>query len=348
VEKDASQTDLENSCLEVDELTAQYVGKELTHVAALAELPPGLPDTPLDADVDVPADPAFALSCQLASELLRKDQPGGKLLNFQWDGGKVSAIVENHAVANVKVLFHAKGEECKSNHEHKVEIDATVAKQRLKDTIKEMASLSTKLDTKTKQVQLRNVAVHSLLTMDEEEPLASCEEVSQQVKAAMPAKATPTSLGAAALEPGRKEVMGLEELREFLRLHDLEHLKDTVEGLEWRAKKLQFALNNNSKLINPKLSKERRKQLLELLIESAEVLATKIEDLKTPCSVPPVDIPTSSPPIRQKAYKLSPTDLAFLEPTIQSMLKAGILQSSSSPWASPVFVVYRQHHESAK
>jgi hypothetical protein len=183
--------------------------------------------------------------------------------------------------------------------------------------------------------------------MDEEEPLASCEEVSQQVKEAMPAKATPTSLGAAALEPGKKEEMGLEELREFLQVHNLEHLKD-IAGIKWRAKKLQFALNNNSKLINPKLSKRRRKQLLELLIESAEVLATKIEDLKTPCSVPPVDIPTSSPPIRQKAYKLSPTDLAFLEPTIQSMLKAGILQSSSSPWASPVFVVYRQHHESAK
>lgn len=86
MENDASQTDLENSCLEVDELTAQYVGKELTHVAALAELPPGLPDTPLDADVDAPADPDFALSCQLASELLRKEQPGGRLLNFQWDG----------------------------------------------------------------------------------------------------------------------------------------------------------------------------------------------------------------------------------------------------------------------
>lgn len=121
-----------------------------------------------------------------------------------------------------------------------------------------------------------------------------------------------------------------------------------MAGIRWRAKKLQYALQNNSKLINPKLSAERRKQLLEMLLETAEVLATKIEDLKTPCNVPPVDIPTSSPPIKQKPFKLSPTDLAFLEPTIQSMLKAGVLQSSSSPWASPVFVVYRKHHESAK
>ena len=54
----------------------------------------------------------------------------------------------------------------------------------------------------------------------------------------------------------------------------------------------------NSKLINPKINKVKRKQLMELLVETAEVLATKIEDLKRPSDVTQVDIPTSSPPIR--------------------------------------------------
>ena len=85
-----------------------------------------------------------------------------------------------------------------------------------------------------------------------------------------------------------------------------------------------------------------------MIIETAECLATRIEDLNRPCNVQPVDIPTSSPPIRQKAFKLSPTDIAFLEPTIESMLSAGVLQTSNSPWASPVFVVYRKHHSAAK
>lgn len=62
-----------------------------------------------------------------------------------------------------------------------------------------------------------------------------------------------------------------------------------------------------------------------MLLESAAYLATRIEDLHQPCNVTPVDIPTSSPPIRQKGYKLSPTDIAFLEPTIESMLQAGVL-----------------------
>lgn len=85
-----------------------------------------------------------------------------------------------------------------------------------------------------------------------------------------------------------------------------------------------------------------------MLLETAGCLATRIEDLKQPCRVDPVDIPTSSPPIKQKAFKLSPTDVEFLQPTIDAMLHAGVLQTSSSPWASPVFVVYRRHHEKAK
>ena len=44
-----------------------------------------------------------------------------------------------------------------------------------------------------------------------------------------------------------------EELKEFLKQKGLQHLSQ-VEGIKWRAKKLQFALQNNSKLINPKLN----------------------------------------------------------------------------------------------
>ena len=85
-----------------------------------------------------------------------------------------------------------------------------------------------------------------------------------------------------------------------------------------------------------------------MLLEVAGCLATRIEDLHRPCDVPPVDIHTNSPPIKQKPYKLSPTDLAFLQKTIDSMLEAGVLIPSSSPWAAPVFVVYRNSHDPAK
>ena len=206
---------------------------------------------------------------------------------------------------------------------HKVGIASTETKVNLKKTLVEMQTLSSSLLTSAKETTLRNAAVHQLLTTEEEvlPTFASCEEVS---KAAMPAKSAPTSLGAAALEPGKHEELNEKELQEFLQKHELTHLSKR-QGIAWRAKKLQFALESNDKLINPELSNARKVQIKELLIEAAECLATKIEDLKRPCNVTPVDIPTSSPPIRQKAFKLSPTDLAFLEPTIQSMMSAGVL-----------------------
>ena len=73
----------------------------------------------------------------------------------------------------------------------------------------------------------------------------------------MPSKSSPTSLGSATLEPGKGDAMNQEELGSFLSKHELGHLRNK-KGIEWRAKKLEFALTNNSKLINPKLDKQQK------------------------------------------------------------------------------------------
>lgn len=85
-----------------------------------------------------------------------------------------------------------------------------------------------------------------------------------------------------------------------------------MEGIHWRAHKLKYALEANPKIINQSLSEDKKKMLKIMLLDTAGCLATRIEDLHEPCHVDPIDIPTSSPPIRQKGYKLSPTDIAFL------------------------------------
>lgn len=68
----------------------------------------------------------------------------------------------------------------------------------------------------------------------------------------MPSKTGPTSLGTAALESGHLEKLEGSDLEAFLKMHHLEHWKDT-DGIEWRAKKLQVALEKNTKPINPRL-----------------------------------------------------------------------------------------------
>lgn len=132
---------VEASALPVDEEDASYLGEELAHIAALGQLPPPLPDTPHDTTRAAEhefAKPEFAITCSLASKLVGRPQEGGKLLRFTFDAGCVIAIVENHAVANVDVLFHDAGETCESHHEHKVGIDGDAASQKLAASLAEM------------------------------------------------------------------------------------------------------------------------------------------------------------------------------------------------------------------
>ena len=67
---------------------AQYVGTELTTIAALAELPFHMDDTPFDATPKEDAQsnkPSFAITCKLASILTGKEEPAGKVLQFNVD-----------------------------------------------------------------------------------------------------------------------------------------------------------------------------------------------------------------------------------------------------------------------
>lgn len=200
---------LDISCLQVEEATAQYVGPELTTIAALAELPPLPQDSPLDVTLKPEEEevrPSFALTCQLASTLTGKEQPAGKMLRFSVDKNRIYAIVENHAVADLDVLFHDEMENCASTHAHKVAINGAEAKRKLGTTLKEMQQLSKTLPTKEGAIHMRNAAIHELASHAEEaskKSLASCDVISS----AMPSKTSPTSLGTTVLEPGKKEEM---------------------------------------------------------------------------------------------------------------------------------------------
>ena len=160
---------------------------------------------------------------------------------------------------------------------------------------------------------MRNCAVRQLLTPQKScHPSRTAEQLSAELNEALPQKNSPTSLGNAALEPAPPEELSGDELEHFLSACGLLHMRQ-MDGIGWRAHKLQVALQKNPQLINPALPEGQQRQLRAMLLEVAVCLATRIEDLHRPCDVPPVDIHTTSPPIKQKAYKLSPTDLAFLQ-----------------------------------
>lgn len=135
-------------------------------MAAISQLPLPIADSPLDLATpgdDQKDQPEFAISCQLASCLTGREEPGGKLLQFTTEEGQVSAMVENHAVANVSMLFHDQKEVCESRHEHKVGVNAEEAAKNPRKALAEMKKLSQDLPTSEGRTKLKNAAVHALL-----------------------------------------------------------------------------------------------------------------------------------------------------------------------------------------
>jgi hypothetical protein len=52
---------------------------------------------------------------------------------------------------------------------------------------------------------------------------------------------------------------------------------------------------------------------------------------------------TSSPPIRQRPYRVSPVMQKIIDDEIEEMLKMGIIEPSKSPWAAPVVLVQKKN-----
>lgn len=53
-------------------------------------------------------------------------------------------------------------------------------------------------------------------------------------------------------------------------------------------------------------------------------------------------ITTNEVPVRRRAYKISIEKQQFIEAQLQDLLDKGIVQMSTSPWASPVVVVQKK------
>ena len=117
----------------------------------------------------------------------------------------------------------------------------------------------------------------------------------------------------------------------------------TIDSLPHRCYKLKRALEENPEMLSPGLDPIQRKQVLVMLLRTATIFATDIEDLHEPARVAPLRIDTGGhPPIKLRPYKLAADEVKLLAETIEKQKKARVVETSHSPWSFPTFVTYRK------
>jgi hypothetical protein len=96
------------------------------------------------------------------------------------------------------------------------------------------------------------------------------------------------------------------------------------------------------------LTSEQFSKLTALLFEYQEIFCSDVENLPT-STLPPYHINlTNSQPVRQKRYPLSPQHEKLLEQYADKLLKADIIEPSTSPFNSPVILIKKSSYNPAK
>ena len=90
------------------------------------------------------------------------------------------------------------------------------------------------------------------------------------------------------------------------------------------------------------LEETRRSEVAALLTEFSDVFACSADNLGRTSTVKHEIHTNESKPIRQNPRRLPISQRAVAEAEIENMLKRGVIEPSSSPWASPIVLVRKK------
>lgn len=98
-------------------------------------------------------------------------------------------------------------------------------------------------------------------------------------------------------------------------------------------------------MVNKSLSSTERDTLVDILSKHVSVFdfSQDVSRLKLPPSRTRHTIDTGSAhPIRQKPYRVAPSERQVIADQVKEMLLKGVVRESSSPWAAPVILVQKK------
>lgn len=93
----------------------------------------------------------------------------------------------------------------------------------------------------------------------------------------------------------------------------------------------------------PDLTTTQQQQLEHLLQEYQDIIAVEDEPPGRTNLVTHPIVTENVLPIKQRPYRLSPAEHEFVGKEIDQMMQQGIIQPSSSPWASPIVLVKKKN-----
>ena len=85
--------------------------------------------------------------------------------------------------------------------------------------------------------------------------------------------------------------------------------------------------------------------LTQLLEDNADIFATKLYQLGWSKLIQHEIHTGTELPIKQRSYRTTIPDQQFISEEIQRMLEANIIRPSTSPWASPIFIISKKNRK---
>ncbi|UYV63284.1 hypothetical protein LAZ67_2003650 [Cordylochernes scorpioides] len=95
-------------------------------------------------------------------------------------------------------------------------------------------------------------------------------------------------------------------------------------------------------LVDDTLSKEQRSNMAECLINYAEIFDFERRASRPFFGVKHKIDTSDNRPIKQRPYRVSPTERRAIQGEVDKMIKMGVAQPSESPWSSPVVLVKKK------
>lgn len=125
-------------------------------------------------------------------------------------------------------------------------------------------------------------------------------------------------------------------------------MNELPEGEVWTDIHPPAEMDQTSTLLNQislcsELSTEQKRSLEKLIEEYRDTFAADLYELEQTDVITHSIALENQKPIKQRAYRMSPGELNFLQQEIAKMLDKGIIHPANSPWASPVVIVSKKN-----